>query len=103
MLQNLKRKKCEQFQKLRNAVKDNKNFIHKINCKEMKKKEVGRNWMLTLDRKKFVVIHELRKEDWRNETYQHRKKGWQVNISRTEERNFDKELTAALAELINYI
>ena len=44
-------KKCEKIQKLRNVAKDNKNCIDKTNYKERKKKEVGGNRRLTLDRK----------------------------------------------------
>ena len=61
-------KKREQIDKSRNAVKDKKIFIDKINYKERKKKEVDGNRRFELDRKQCAWRHEVRKEEWRNET-----------------------------------
>ena len=77
------------MEKLRNIEKDNTDFIDRINCTEIKKKEVDRIRSLTLDRKQCTGRHEMRKEERRNETFQHRKKGWKVNLNRTEERKLD--------------
>ena len=54
---------------------------------------------MKIDRKKCTGRYEVRKEEQRNETHQHRKKGWRVNVNRTEERKFDIELATELAEL----
>ena len=70
-----------------------------MSCKERKKKEVGGNWKLKLDRKQCTGRREARKEEWRNKARQNREKGWQMNVSRTEERKLDKDLAAELAEL----
>ena len=56
--------------------------------------------MLKKGSRKPNVRYELRKEERRNESGQHRKKGWREKVNRTEQsKKIDKELGNEISEM----
>ena len=85
-MQNLTNKSMEQLRNCFSIEKENKDIVNKMDYKERKKKQAGGNIRFMRDRNQCTGRHELRKEEWRKESCQHRKKGWYRTTNRKEEK-----------------